>query len=196
MDVKLVRNNLAFTCDPLTWFLREESLLPTLGAEPAAASAPAPRHIPEHAVSLSPGHGAAAVPALHPGLAGCRRRRGAPAQEQAVLTPAPLHGSDAAEVPGRCCGFIQLTAAATQERACTPRSLPCAGWSWRAVRVRSKLSQQGWSWLTRGREHEAVTPGPAGLPASERPRAPGAPAPGVHLRGPRGACARGRFSAA
>ena len=43
----------------------------------------------------------------------------------------------------------------------------------------SRLSQPGWSWLTRGGEHEAVTPGPAELPASGR------------LRGPRGACAPG-----
>ena len=83
----------------VTWFLREESLLPTRGAETAATSVPIPRRIPEHAVSLPPVPRWPAVPALRPGPAGCSRKRGAPLKEQAILTPAPLHGSDAAEVP-------------------------------------------------------------------------------------------------
>ena len=90
-------------CGQLTWCLREAGILPARGAEPVAASVPAHRHIPEHAVSLAPVHGAAAVPALRHGLAGRSRKRGAPSWGQAVLTPAPLTGSDAAEVPVPVC---------------------------------------------------------------------------------------------
>ena len=40
MDARSVRNNQAFTCDRLTWCLRQAGILPARGAEPAAASAP------------------------------------------------------------------------------------------------------------------------------------------------------------
>ena len=127
-----------------------------------------------------------------PWPARCRCWRGAPGQEQPILSPAPLPGSDAAEVPGRCCGFIQLTAAAMQERACSSWSLPGAGWSWRAVRVRSELSQQGVVMADPGSGEGGRDTGPCGAPGLRAAAGPpGRLRPGVHLRGQRGACARG-----
>ena len=119
LKVTSILSCLAFTCGQLTRFLREESLLPALGAEPAAASAPfSPPYPRARAQPISGpwGCGRAGTP---PRPALCCRRRDAPAQEQAILTPVPHHGGDAAEVAGRCCGFTRLTAAAMQERACS-----------------------------------------------------------------------------
>ena len=139
-----------------------------------------PRQLPEHAPGLSWVPVAAAVPALHPGL----RSAGAGAVCHLVggRRSSPRRRCprcDAAGLPGWCCGLGQLTAAALQERACSPRSLPGAGWSGRAVSVPNQLPQPWLPWLTRGREHGDVTEDPPALPASGWPRER------------RGACARG-----
>ena len=56
MAVRSVRNDPAYTRDQLTWCLRQSGMLPARGAEPAA-SAPPPRQLQEHALSLAWGPG-------------------------------------------------------------------------------------------------------------------------------------------
>ena len=134
MDVRSVRNDPAFTCDRLIWCLRQSGMLPARGAEPVAASVPAPRHIPGAACG-QPRLGPVAA-ALRPGPARCSRRCGAPSRGQANLTPAPLPVSEAAGFHGWCSGLGQLTAprgrngpapratglrAATGSAGCCPR---------------------------------------------------------------------------
>lgn len=101
-------------------FHRGGSPLPARGTEPAAASAPPPRELPEQALSRSRVIGAAAVPALRPQARCAITGTGAP-------HPCAAARRGAAGFPGRGAWLCHMAQAALQVRAHALRSKPLCG---------------------------------------------------------------------